>query len=730
MSADEDQPTPPPTQIVLPKLRQGITCTFGDYDVHGNPHWMINDPSRNKFFIIGWAEYQIFEHWGIGTVEGIIETINDKTTLNIDKTDIESFYSFLKKNYLIQQSGYDIHKLGQEQKLFAKDNWVKWIIDHYLFFRIPIWHPDSFLVRTSYVASFIFNRYVFYVMMILAFTAIYQISTQWATFTHTFSSIFTLNGIILYFIAFSFCKFCHEMGHAYMCRRFNIPVQSLGVAFLVFWPVLYTDTTLSWVLKSKQRMEIALAGIWVETYVTIIAALIWCNTDSVTIKTICYLIITVNWMASLLINVSPFMRFDGYYVLADYLRMPNLQPRAFALTRWQIRRWLFDWQDPPPEVYSNNMRRFLIAYSIATWVYRLVLYLGIAVLVYHFFIKIVGIILFAIEIYYFVLGPFISEINTWYHSREKFTWNKRVITTLVLASILVLLIFLPIRTSIKLPGTMGYFHEFIIAQEEGKIEGSIPKVGSVVKKGQVILQLQSVDLENSLNIVMLKYQQKLIELRNAKINLDNFNQKNIILSDINKSQAEYSKLYALYDKLTIKSPFDGVLHEISSDLAPGVFVMKNEWIADIIDTSRVVVEAYINEADLRRIKLGLTGYFYPSQLSEDRIPVTLSAIDTLNTSQLSCQYSRTIKQNKEESVVVDTPCYQSSEMGGGIPTYLTEEGTYVPVKSVYRIKLVPKGPVKINYVERGNVVLTAESTSYAAQAFYWIKSILVAETGL
>lgn len=725
MSSEEDKHP----QIILPKLRQGITCTFGDYDAYGKPHWMIHDASRNKFFIIGWAEYQIFENWDIGNVDQIIETINNKTTLNIDQTDIESFYTFLKKNYLIQQSGYDIYNLGKEQKLFAKDSWIRWLIDHYLFFRIPLWHPDKFLVRTQYIASFIFNRHVFYVMIALGFIAIYQINTQWDTFTHTFSSIFTWNGIIFYFIAFSFCKFCHEMGHAYMCRRYDIPVQSLGVAFLVFWPVLYTDTTLSWVLKSNQRIKIAFAGMWIETYVTIIAALIWCNTDSVTIKSISYMIISVNWLASLLINVSPFMRFDGYYVLADYLRMPNLQPRAFALTRWQIRRWLFDWQDPPPEVYSKNLKRFLIAYSIATWLYRLTLYLSIAVLVYHFFIKIVGIILFVIEAYYFILGPFIHEAQTWYFLRDRFSWNKHTIATSIGASIIVLLLFLPVKSTITLPATLGYFHEFIIAQEGGMVEGSLPQVGSVVKKGQIIIQLKSVDLENSLNIIMLKYQQKLIELRNAKINLANFNQKNIILSDINKSQAEYSKLYSLYDKLTIRAPFSGVLYEISPDLAPGIFVMKNEWIADVVDTSKVVVEAYVNESDLNRIKQGLKGYFYPHELSENKIPVDLMSIDALNTSQLNCQYSKTIKQNKEQSVVVDTPCYHASEIGGSIATYVTDEGTYVPVRSIYRIKLSPEKDVKINHVERGNVVLSAQATSYAAQAFYWAKSILVAQSG-
>lgn len=230
MSADDNKNDKSESQT-LPPLRKGITANFGEYDVHGKPHWMINDAGRNKFFIIGWADHQIFEHWHLGNAQKIIETINNKTTLNIDMSDIESFLDFLKRNYLVKQSGYDILSTAKDQKLFSNDNWFTWLVHSYLFFRIPIWHPDKFLIRTQYIANFAFSRNLFYVMLILGFTSVYLISTKWQIFTHTFPSIFTFSGIIYYFIAFSICKFFHEMGHAYMCRRFDIPVQSMGVAF-------------------------------------------------------------------------------------------------------------------------------------------------------------------------------------------------------------------------------------------------------------------------------------------------------------------------------------------------------------------------------------------------------------------------------------------------------------------------------------------------------------------
>jgi putative peptide zinc metalloprotease protein len=358
-----------PKLTKLPPLRPGLKLTFNDYDLDGKPQWLIHDSGRNKFFIIGWLEYEILKRWDLGTAEALLDAISKDTTLHVDLADIENLSRFLNNNFLFKKSGYDIYRSAEEQQLFKNDNVFHWLVNYYLFFRIPLVHPDKFLVRTKKIAELLFNRVTFYVMAFLGIIAIYQVSMQWENFTHTFTSLISWQGLFLYLIVFIFCKMCHELGHAYMCRSYGVPVPTLGVAFLVFWPVLYTDTTLSWSLNSKARMRIALAGVWVETYVTIIAALIWANTHNTTLQAVCYLVVGVNWVASILINVSPFMRFDGYYVMSDFLRMPNLQPRAFALTRWQMRRILFGWDDPPPERFSRHLRHILLIYSVATLFY-------------------------------------------------------------------------------------------------------------------------------------------------------------------------------------------------------------------------------------------------------------------------------------------------------------------------------------------------------------------------
>jgi putative peptide zinc metalloprotease protein len=717
----------PPLQ--MPKLREHLSVAFNDYDREGKPQWLIHDAGRNKFFLIGWLEYELMERWHLHDPEKIIESINNETTLHIEQADIENFIQFLKRNYLIKQSAYSIHQLAKEQALFKTDNWIHWLIHNYLFFRIPLVHPDAFLSRTMRFARLIFSSYVFYIMLGLGIIALYQLSVQWDEFTHTFSSIFTIKGLFFSMLAFVIMKFCHEMAHAYMCKSYGVPVPSMGVAFLVFWPVLYTDTTQSWSLGSRKRLRIAFAGIWIETYVTIIAALIWCNTNNLTLQTICYVTISVNWIASLLINVSPFMRFDGYYILADYLKMPNLQPRAFSLTRWQIRRWLFDWQEPVPEKFNTRMHWFLVGYSIATWLYRLVLYLGIAVLVYHFFIKIIGLMLFSVEMLYFVLLPFVTEVKTWIQYKDKFTWNIHTRITVGVSSILVLLFFLPINNSVKFPGTVSYAHQFLVAPNNSILISAIPAPNTPVKANQTIITLDSPELTEAIHQLELEYQKKLSELRRAGISEQYTAQKNILLSDIKKIQSQYAKLMEIKNKFNLSVPFDGVISETASELKPGTILRKDEWLGDVIQPSSIRIEAFVSEEDIHLVFPNLKGYFYPANLSLASIPVKVLSIEILNTESLSCKYSTILTHGKNENFTVETPCYNASDFGGGVPTQQDEAGNYVPTTSTYRVILISNDTMPLKYVERGIVVLKTSARSYASRVYYKIKKILLEESG-
>ncbi len=141
----------------LPKLRGGLTYTFNDYDSDGRPQWLLHDAGRNKFFIIGWPDYEMLMRWHLSDPEDLIYAVNNETTLNIDMNDVTNLLQFLSYNYLIEQSGKKITQTAEEQQLFKNDNIFSWLINHYLFFRIPIWYPDNFLDKTKRFGEFLFS---------------------------------------------------------------------------------------------------------------------------------------------------------------------------------------------------------------------------------------------------------------------------------------------------------------------------------------------------------------------------------------------------------------------------------------------------------------------------------------------------------------------------------------------------------------------------------------------
>ena len=164
-----------------------------------------------------------------------------------------------------------------------------------------------------------------------------------------------------------FVKSLHELGHAFTAKRLGCKVPTMGVAFLVLFPVLYTDTTNAWKLKSKyQRLKIVVAGIKVELYLALIATFLWSFAPEGIFKSILFIIATTSWISSVLINISPFLRFDGYYALSDMTDSKNLQPRSFAMARWFIRKNILGSDEEKPEFLTKKKENFFIIYAKLT----------------------------------------------------------------------------------------------------------------------------------------------------------------------------------------------------------------------------------------------------------------------------------------------------------------------------------------------------------------------------
>src|SRR5690606_37041899 len=135
----------------------------------------------------------------------------------------------------------------------------------------------------------------------------------------------------------------------------------------------------AWKLDSRRkRFAIGAAGIAAELILAVLATLAWTMLPDGPFRAAAFVLATSTWILTILINASPFTRFDGYFLLADWLNLPNLHARSFALARWWLRETLFGFGDAPPEDFAPARRRRLVMLALFTWLYRLILFIAIA----------------------------------------------------------------------------------------------------------------------------------------------------------------------------------------------------------------------------------------------------------------------------------------------------------------------------------------------------------------
>ncbi|XKH39017.1 site-2 protease family protein [Azospirillum doebereinerae] len=522
---------------------------------------------RNRYFRIGPEAFALIAHWHHANPRAIAAAVADNSLFEPTAQDIMGFYQFLVANNLTVT--VDIAFLAR-QGAARHTGWFWWLVHNYLFFRIPLVRPDRFLSATVGLVAPLYSRGWMGLVLLTAVLAGLLVARQWDAFLHTFQHFFSPEGLALYGVTLLGTKICHELGHAYTAKRFGCRVPTMGVAFLVMWPVLYTDTTDAWRLVSRrQRLAVGAAGMLTELMIAVFATLAWSFLPDGPLRSAAYFLATVSWITTLAINLSPFMRFDGYYLLSDALDVPNLQERAFAMARWKLREWLFGLGMAPPEQMPAARRRILLAYSYVTWLYRLMLFLGIALLVYHVAIKVLGILLFAIEIGWFVARPFLNETKAWWGLRDRFHVNLRTGMTLAGLAAAVGLTLLPVTSTVSVPvvwRASGF--ATVYAPFPARLEEALVARGQSVVEGEPLFRLTAPDLEGKLRQAELRIawmQEQIARLTASREQLDRVR---AMEEDLAAALAERQGLLDSRNRLVVRAPLSGTVRDMEDALTP------------------------------------------------------------------------------------------------------------------------------------------------------------------
>ena len=437
------------------------------------------------------------------------------------------------------------------------------------------------------------------------------------------------------------------------------------------WPVAYTDTNETWRLTNRlQRLQVASAGIVTELIMAAWATLAWALLPDGALRSAAFVLATISWVATLAINASPFMRFDGYFILSDWLDWPNLHERSFALARWKLREWLFALGDEPPEHVSAQQQAGLIAFAWATWIYRLVLFLGIALLVYHFFFKLLGVVLFGVEIVWFVLWPIRREVQAWHARWLDIRSRRRSRSSALLALAFVMLLLVPWPGRVTASGLLRPAEVWPVYAPAGARLDALPFAeGARVPEGSVLLQLHVPDLQMRRAAMVARVDGLRWQAAASGFSDEARNRLLVNEDTLSTAQAELVSVETELLNYAPRAPFAGQLRDMDPDLQVGQWLARKEKIALLVrDDGRWLVETWLDEDAVQRVAPGDTALFITDGGQSTALRLQVSAVDS------------------DAARVLPRP-ELAAHLGGHVLTR-EKNGQLVPERAIYRVTLM------------------------------------------
>jgi putative peptide zinc metalloprotease protein len=700
--------------VPLPGLRNDLHIHPGARDYRGAPTWVLQDPVKGQFYQIDETGFYLLSCWRQGTPEKVLRAVQQRFGVELDEEKFRDFLSFLiGAELVVADAGYLRDRLSQARAL-KDQSLLSWITHRYLFFRIPLVRPDRFLDRLYPLVRPLLSPFFLRLTLIVGLIGLLMAARRWHELVAAVPWFFTLEGMAVFFVVLTLVKVLHELGHGLACKHYGLQVPTMGVAFMVMWPVLYTDATDSWRLRGRlQRALIDSAGVITELMLACYALFLWSLLPDGMLRSVALTVATTTIVLSLLVNLNPFMRFDGYYFLSDISNIPNIQNRSFALARWQIRCWLFGSTRDLPERFPPHIHRWLVLYAFGTWIYRFLLFLGIALLVYHFFFKALGVVLFIVEIWWFILRPVFAEVKQW-PSFLKTMGQVRRRRMFWFGLGIILLGAIPWRSEMLVPAQLdtASVHRIYPA-----IDGLVTRIhvqeGDRVAAGDLLIEMASAQIEHELYVARLDVE-RVESILARSLGHDELVARRLVLEQqLAQARSTLDALQRKRQRLEIRSPVAGQVRDLYADLHEGRWITHQLHLLSVNDTARPRLLAWVGDDDVERLRAGATGYFH-SQSGQPfgAVPVRVVRVESSVVSE------------------IDQPMH-ASMFGGSIPVRVSEGDRLVPEVALYRVWLEAEQPVPEAMLSqtKGWARLKGERRSLFGVAWRWLVGGLIREAG-
>ncbi len=697
----------------LPALREDLVLAPGPAGRDGAPGWVLFDPVRNRYFSLEDAAVGLLRQWHLGAQERILAAAQAAGHPSVTQGQVEALARFLSHNELLDAADPRQEEALRRAIAAVGKKPLAQRAQTLLFLRIPLLRPQPLLDALWPLVAPLAGRATLMIVLAMGLVGLFLVGRDWDRFTAEAYALVTPGGFALFALALAGIKILHEFGHAFAARRYGLRVSATGVAIVIFMPVLYTDVSDAWRLASRRgRLVIGAAGIGVELALACVATFLWPFLAPGMLRDVVFLVAGTTWILTLLVNLNPLMRFDGYYLLSDALRVPNLQSRAFALGRWRLREALFGFGEPQPEEYPRGLHRILLAWCVGAWLWRVVIVVAIAGAVYLMLPKVIALPLIVFETVWLLGRPVAHEMKEWLERRGKMRLNRALLRTLALLAIFLSLLALPWPLGIEAPARLEAVRATPVhPAAAAQLDAIHVREGQGVAAGEILFSLTAPDLVHD-----LEQTRRQILIARTMLHREAALPEGAVSAGVSQERlaADLASWRGLADqvrRLQATAPHDGVVRDRARGLSPGLWVDVERPLLWIVEGPGRVV-GYVEGGDLARVEPGLRGRFFPDDPARSPVPVEILRIAPVAENSLA---------NAAFAV----------EHGGAIPALRDERGRYVPQRAIWRVDMtirdaeISEQPAT---AISGKVRFRVAGDAPAARIFRGIAAILIRES--
>lgn len=631
----------------------------------GKRSWGIKDPVTLDYYELQDEEYFVLQQLdGRATIRDICDRFCQRfLPRTLPHTELQSFVGQLISQRLViaDGAGYGRMLVERGQKSQSRELWAQ--LSNLLVVKFRGVDPDCLLERMLAWFGWCLSPVATVICALLMLSATLLVTVQFERVLQRLpdtQALLATPNLIWLPVLLAIVKVLHELGHGLTCKRYGGECREMGAMFLVFTPTLYCNVSDMWMVRDKwKRIAVSAAGIWVEMVIASTCTLLWWFSAPGLFHSLCLNLMFICGVSTIVFNGNPLLKYDGYFMLSDWLEIPNLQQQSVMAVRGWLARWFCGIEDHRIAGQSRTRQWLLLSYGVASTCYRTILTFLIVWSLYRWLQpRGLGVVvqLMAIPILsLMILNPLMAATR-FFRSAENqslIDWSRLRLRTAVVLVLLGLLLTVPLPCRVGAGALLDLdTAQTVHATVSGTLIDAV-KIGTNVEAGQEIVWLREPRIQSE--ILRLEGEFEVHRLRLENLERQRIRDPEVaavipaVREQMRDFESQRQQLKTTADRLILRAPCRGVVlpapqhsaHRTRGTL-PGwtgspldqrnrrCFVQSGTTVCVVGPVESRIAMLLINQDDINLVRVGQTARVVWNELAGEvltGVVTEISAID-------------------------------------------------------------------------------------------------------